>query len=195
MAHRDTYPMMGNAGVPSDLNRAVIVITGIMAAGKSTVAQALAQRLPRSAHVRGGAFRRMVVSGRAEMRPDQNGEAVTQLRLRYRLSAMTADEYARAGFTAIVQDVILGDELARYVDLVHTRPRYLVVLAPRADVVAARETGRAKTGYGTWTVEDLDRGLRESTDRLGLWLDTSAQTPGQTVDAIVARLSEALIAD
>lgn len=30
----------------------VIVITGIMAAGKSTVAQLLAERLPRAPHVR-----------------------------------------------------------------------------------------------------------------------------------------------
>ncbi|MFD9885204.1 AAA family ATPase, partial [Streptomyces alboflavus] len=47
----------------------VIVITGIMAAGKSTVAQALAERLPRAAHVRGDVFRRMIVSGRQEYEP------------------------------------------------------------------------------------------------------------------------------
>lgn len=32
----------------------VVVITGIMAAGKSTVAQALAEALPRAAHTRAG---------------------------------------------------------------------------------------------------------------------------------------------
>ncbi len=34
---------------------AILVITGLMAAGKSTVAQSLAQRLPSAAHVRGDA--------------------------------------------------------------------------------------------------------------------------------------------
>lgn len=45
---------------------AIILITGIQAAGKSTVAQLLAERLPRSVHVRGDLFRRMIVSGRAD---------------------------------------------------------------------------------------------------------------------------------
>ena len=52
----------------------VIVITGIMAAGKSTVAQILAERLPRSVHVRGDVFRRMIISGRAEPTPSGSAE-------------------------------------------------------------------------------------------------------------------------
>ena len=44
----------------------VYLITGMMASGKSTVAQALAERLPRSVHVRGDLFRRMIVSGRVD---------------------------------------------------------------------------------------------------------------------------------
>ncbi len=39
----------------------LIVITGIMAAGKSTFAQALAERFPASAHVRGDHYRRCIV--------------------------------------------------------------------------------------------------------------------------------------
>ncbi|WAU79385.1 AAA family ATPase [Streptomyces sp. Qhu-G9] len=173
----------------------VILITGIMAAGKSTVAQALAERLPRAAHVRGDAFRRMLVSGRAEYEPGAGpgSEAEAQLRLRYSLSAATADAYARAGFTAVVQDVVLGENLAAYVELVRTRPLYVVVLAPRPEAVAEREAGRAKTGYGAWTVGDLDRGLRADTPRVGLWLDTSEQTVGQTVDAILTERERARI--
>jgi adenylylsulfate kinase-like enzyme len=47
----------------------VFLVTGIQAAGKSTVAQALAERLERSVHVRGDLFRRMVVNGGVEMGP------------------------------------------------------------------------------------------------------------------------------
>ncbi|WP_444852213.1 AAA family ATPase [Streptomyces sp. NPDC000229] len=156
-----------------------------MAAGKSTVAQALAARLPRAAHVRGDVFRRMIVSGRADMLPEAGDEALAQL-LRYRLSAATADAYAEQGFTAVVQDVVLGPELAAYTALVRTRPLYVVVLAPHPHAVAAREAGRAKTGYGGgWTPELLDRGLREETPRIGLWLDTSELTVEDTVDAIL----------
>lgn len=166
--------------------RGVVLITGVMAAGKSTVAQALAERLRRAAHVRGDVFRRMIVSGREEHVPGADGESEAQLRLRYRLSAATADTYADAGFTAVVQDVVLGDDLTSYVGLVRTRPLFVVVLAPSPEAVAAREAGRAKTGYGAWTVEDLDGALRADTPRLGLWLDSSELTVGETVDAILA---------
>lgn len=168
--------------------RGVVLVTGVMAAGKSTVAQALAERLPRAAHVRGDVFRRMIVSGREEYVPEASGEAAAQLRLRYRLSAATADAYAEAGFTAVVQDVVLGEELTDYIALVRTRPLYVVVLAPDTETIAAREAGRAKTGYGdaAWTVSALDGALRESTPPIGLWLDTSALTAEQTVEAILA---------
>nr|WP_157553213.1 AAA family ATPase [Jiangella gansuensis] len=170
----------------------VYLITGVMAAGKSTVAQALAERLPKAAHVRGDAFRKAIVSGRAEPVPgDVEGEA--QRRLRYRIAAGVADQYAAAGITAVVQDIVLGPELAGYVDLVQTRPLHVVVLAPRPEVVAEREAGRAKTGYGDWTVADLDGALRQGTPRIGLWLDTSTMTLAETVDAILACRSDAAV--
>ncbi|MGW4030373.1 AAA family ATPase [Streptomyces sp. NPDC004838] len=176
------------------LRAAAVLITGIMASGKSTVAQALAERLPRAAHVRGDAFRRMMVSGRAEMTSDEADEAMAQLRLRHRLSATAADLYAEAGFTAVVQDIVIGDALPSYLALVRTRPLYVIVLAPGPDAVAAREEGRAKTGYGGgWTVESLDAVLRERTPRLGLWLDTGELTVKETVDAILSGLEQARI--
>ncbi|GGS78526.1 AAA family ATPase [Nonomuraea spiralis] len=173
--------------------KGVVLITGISASGKSTVAQALAERLPRSAHVRGDAFRRMVVGGRAEMAPGSEEEAVRQLHLRYRLAAQTADLYFEAGFTSIVQDVVLGADLERFTKWVRSRPLRVVVLAPDAAAVERRERERAKTGYGTWTISQLDAALRAETPRIGLWLDTSGQTPGETVDEIVARSDEALV--
>ncbi|MFD5078436.1 AAA family ATPase [Streptomyces sp. NPDC058371] len=177
----------------------VVLITGVMAAGKSTVAQALAERLPRAAHVRGDVFRRMIVSGRADYAPgsgagDAGSGAEDRLRLRYGLSAATADAYAQAGYTAVVQDVVLGENLRTYVGLVRTRPLYVVVLAPRADAVAAREAARAKTGYGAWTVEELDHELRSATPRIGLWLDSSELDVARTVDAILAGREQARVA-
>ncbi|MFF4194184.1 AAA family ATPase [Nonomuraea sp. NPDC001831] len=171
----------------------VVLVTGISAAGKSTVAQALAERLPRSAHVRGDTFRRMVVGGRAEMTPGSEEEAVRQLHLRYRLAARTADLYFEAGFTAIVQDVVLGEDLERFTQWIRTRPLRVVVLAPDAAAVERRERERAKTGYGAWTIAQLDAALRAGTPRIGLWLDTSAQSPAETVEEILARADEALV--
>ncbi|MFD5116868.1 AAA family ATPase [Streptomyces sp. NPDC058391] len=181
---------------PGTLASAVVLVTGIMAAGKSTVAQALAERLSRAVHVRGDVFRRMVVSGREEMVPGASEEAAAQLRLRYRLSASVADTYAGEGWAAVVQDIVIGTDLAEYVGLVRTRPLYVVVLAPGPTAVAVREAGRGKTGYGAgWTVEALDRVFREETPRIGLWLDTAELGVAETVDAILAGLDTARVED
>jgi chloramphenicol 3-O-phosphotransferase len=171
----------------------ILLITGIMAAGKSTVAQAVAERLPLSVHLRGDVFRRMVVNGRVEMTPDTADAALAQLKLRYRLSVMTADLYCEAGFSVVYQDVILGEDLSEVVDLLQKWPLYVVVLCPSPEVVAQREATRDKTGYGEWTPEMLDEGLRKATPRLGLWLDTSALSVEETVDAIFAQIDQAAI--
>ncbi|MFD6161122.1 AAA family ATPase [Nocardia sp. NPDC060256] len=165
----------------------VYLISGIQAAGKSTVAQALAERLPRSAHVRGDTFRRFVVGGREEMRQEPSQEALRQLCLRHRLAAKAADAYAAEGFTAIVQDTVLGELMQYTIDQIETRPLFVVVLAPRPEVVAAREAGRGKSAYGAFSVAELDAALWQSTPRVGLWLDTSYLTVQQTVDEILAR--------
>lgn len=166
----------------------VILLTGVSAAGKSTVGQKLAERFERAVHVRGDRFRRMVVSGREEMSDTPTPEAWRQLRLRYRLGANVADAYFDAGFSVIVQDVVLGPPLAEYVDLLRSRPLLVVVLAPRPDVVAAREAARSKTAYrDASAVAIMDAGFRRDTPRIGLWIDSSEQTPDQTVEEIGTR--------
>jgi chloramphenicol 3-O-phosphotransferase len=172
----------------------VIVVTGIQAAGKSTIAQALAERLDRSVHLRGDVFRRMIVSGRAEMGPaDPPAEAVAQLRLRYRLAAMAADAYADAGFTVVLQDIIIGSHLPGVVTAIRFRPLYVVVLAPRADVVEARDRarqlarGKLACKPGDQSPAELDAAFRRQTPRIGLWLDTSGQTVAETVEEILRR--------
>lgn len=169
------------------------VITGLMAAGKSTVAQALAERLPRSVHLRGDVFRRMIVNGREEMSPDPSAEALSQLALRYRLACEAAAAYAGAGFAVVYQDVILGHYLAEVVGSLSAHDPAVVVLDPALDVVARRDREREKTAYGLgWTPRSLAVALSE-TPRLGLWLDTSRLSVSDTVDRILADVDLARI--
>jgi hypothetical protein len=53
-------------------------------------------------------------------------------------------------------------------------------------------TGKLAYRPGEFTPEDLDRQLAK-TPRIGLWLDTSALSPEQTVRQILARESEAVV--
>lgn len=171
----------------------ILLITGIMASGKSTVAQRTAERLGRSVHLRGDLFRRMIVSGRVEMTPDAPEEALRQLELRYRLAAEVARSYFEAGFTVVYQDIILGDYFNVVVNWLSDLPLYVVVLCPSAEAVAEREAGRGKVGYGEWTPVQLDAEFRANTPQLGLWLDSSAFTVDETVDAIFGQIDQARI--
>jgi predicted kinase len=172
----------------------IILITGTMAAGKSTVAQALAERLPLSVHLRGDLFRRMIVNGQAEMSATLSDEAERQLQLRYDLAIAAARRYADAGFTVVYQDIIIGPALSSVVAALRPHPLAVVVLCPRADVLAARDAARGKTGYPDRAmVEAFDHVVRFETPRLGFWLDTSELTVTATVDTILASLAHATV--
>jgi chloramphenicol 3-O-phosphotransferase len=171
----------------------IVMLTGIMAAGKSTVAQALTERLSDGVHLRGDVFRRMIVGGREEMTNPPSERALAQLRLRYRLSVDAALAYAGAGFSVVHQDNILGTMLAEVVDMYGNRPLCVVVLCPRPEVVAHREATRSKRGYTSFTVDRLDTVLRAETPRLGLWLDNSDMTVTETVNRILGNLESARV--
>jgi predicted kinase len=170
---------------------AVYLITGPMAAGKSTVAGILASRFERGVHLEGDLFRRSIVSGREEMTPDGWPAALDQLRLRYKLAAAVADGYFEAGFGVVLEDVVAGPILRDYYAMIRSRPCHVVVLLPSPEVVAAREAARGQKGYTSWTVEQLYDGFVGATPRLGLWLDTSDLTPEQTVEQILTRTTSA----
>lgn len=182
---RSTMPKNG------EMSGEVWLTVGVQASGKSTVADLLARRFARGVHLRGGQFYRWAVRGWVHHDDDDRAAARRHLELRYRLSAMAADEYCAAGFTAVVQDNLYGDDVVAWLDAVRARPRHLVVLRPSPAVVAQREaaraaaTGKVADRRGGDTIGDLDARLA-ATPRLGLWLDTSALSPVDVVDEIFA---------
>lgn len=191
-----SWPLAGAA----TMTNGVWLIAGVQAAGKSTVADLLARQFERGVHIRGGQFYRWAVRGWVQAGDPRSDEARRLLDLRYRLAAMTADEYFRAGFAAVVQDNIFGADVTRWLQSVTARPRHLVVLRPSVAVVRQREqqrhetTGKVAYRPGEFTPEDLDGFLAE-TPRIGLWLDTSAMTVEETVSQILIRQSAAVVDD
>lgn len=173
------------------MEKAIYLITGVMASGKSTVAEILASKLEKSVHLRGDIFRRMIVSGREEMTAHPTEEAVRQLYLRYSLAAGAAKTYFDNGFSVVLQDNYYGEELSYMVGLLKDYPLRVVVLCPAVEVVKERERSRKKVGYSGFTVESLYREFLRETPKIGFWLDTSEDTPEQSAQAILHHYKEA----
>lgn len=163
----------------------IYVITGVMASGKSTVAELLAREFTKSVHLRGDAFRRMIVCGREEMSEAPSEEAICQLDLRYRLTAQAAREYHKSGFAVIVQDNYYGEMLPHFLEMLVPEPVQPIVLCPDAETIRQREAGRPKTGYAGFAIEALHRDFMASTPRIGIWIDNSHMTPEETVREIL----------
>src|SRR6266496_2422692 len=128
-----------------------IVVTGIMAAGKSTIAHLLAQRFVRGVHVEADVLQRMIVSGAewVSQPGDPGGEAAQQLRLRLKNMCLLGKSFFEAGFTVVLDDIIMGDRWHQLQEELSGFPFSLVVLAPHVDVVAQqRDINRQKDPQG-----------------------------------------------
>ncbi|MFI7061223.1 hypothetical protein ACIBL3_09590 [Kribbella sp. NPDC050124] len=178
----------------------VVLVTGMQAAGKSTIAPLLAARLgPPAATLDGDVFYRGVVAGADIMTPDPSPEALRQLRLRYDASALIAQHYADAGFDFVCSDVILEADVERWFARLHDVDPYPVMLTPSVESVVEREIARGGTNaYRDWqdsgALIDAVRAFQpyvDNTPRRGLWLDTTSLTPEESVEAILTDLDKA----
>ena len=170
----------------AQLPPAALVISGIPGAGRSTLARLVAERLPRSVHVEAEVLQRFVVGGSVWPDGEPRAEAMRQLRLRGKNTALLADSFFQAGFTPIVDDVVVGTRLAELRGDLRARPLLFVLLTPRLDVVRARNRERpGKDVFEAW--RHLDAVAREETPRVGLWLDTSEQKAEESAAEILRR--------
>jgi chloramphenicol 3-O-phosphotransferase len=174
---------VGNQG----MKKAIYVITGVMASGKSTVAELLSRSLERCVHLRGDVFRKMIVTGREDMCENPSAEALSQLDMRYAIAAKAAITYYEYGFSVVVQDNFLGEKLLYFVELLGRCTKYVIVLNPDLGAIKQREQNRAKKGYVGFSAESLYRTFLNETPRIGLWLDTSKLSAEETVGEIRKR--------
>jgi predicted kinase len=178
---------VSDPGAQGPREATIFVVSGTQGAGKSTVSDLLARRFERGAHVSADALQKMIVSGRRW--PEgaaMSDEAERQLRLRLHNACLLARSFVAAGITAVVDDIIIGTRMDDLLDELAGESLVFVMLTPRLEVVRERERGRGTSHWEQWETL-LDDELRNGTRRLGLWLDSSDQTPEQTVDEILAR--------
>ena len=169
----------------------IIVVTGIQAAGKTTVAHLLAAQFGRGVHIEADALQRMIVSGGewvGEPGPP-TAEAARQLRLRLRNMCLLGKSFFDHGFSVVLDDIIIGERWGHLQEELQGYPFSLVVLAPQTDVVQDRDAHRGKPPLGARWAEYLDAELSKTMAGIGVWIDNSNQTPAETVDDILARIS------
>ena len=164
------------------------LITGIPGAGKTTVSKLLARRFARAAHIEADQIQKLIVSGRVWPHQEPHDEAMRQLELRARNCAALAENFHKAGYVPVIDEIIVGPRrLAIYTSGVSARPLNVVVLAPGVDVALERDRRRGfKRVAARWT--HLDAEMRERLrDEDVIWLDSSELSPGETVEAILER--------
>ena len=163
-------------GAIAPSRRAVVVVSGIPGAGKSTIAAAMARHFERGVHLEADALQRFIVSGGLWPDGRPEAEAARQLRLRGRNAALLADSFFDAGFTVVIDDVVIGSRLAELRGDLRSQPLYFVLLVPSLETLRERNAGRPdKDVFETW--KHLDAVMRSETERIGMWLDSSQQRP------------------
>jgi len=168
----------------------MIVLTGVQAAGKSTIGHLLARRFTRGAHVEADVLHRMIVSGDEWVREPRSISigAKRQLRLRLKQMCLLGISFFQTGFTAVLDDIITGDRWEHLQEELKAIPFTIVVLAPRLDIIGQRDAGRQKRTLGEHWARFLDEDLRSTMIGKGCWIDSSDQTPEDTVEEILDRL-------
>lgn len=172
----------------------IFLITGTPGAGKSTVARALAQRFDRSAHIDiDMVFHHFTVTGKADP-VNQDAEAAAQAMLAVRNAATMARNYADAGFTCVLDGAVVERaQVVACAQAVYPHRLHLVVLAPPVQVSEERDARRSGKTVAAY-FRHLHPLLHDQLADLGLWLDTSQQTPGGSVTTILSLQDRARLA-
>ena len=168
-----------------------VIVSGMPAAGKSTVTALAAALLPRAAQVKGDDVNRMIRSGRVWFMGTPKEEALRQDELCNRNMCSLANNFVDFGFT-VFMDTVVADrpELDFLLAQMSPRPVRLVTLAPGVEVCEQRNATRdPDEQFHFKDYHRLDADMRRDLGAVGWWFDTSALTPGETAAQLVREAS------
>ncbi len=164
----------------------VVIVSGVPGAGKTSVARLLARRSVKAAHIEADALQKMIVAGGLWPGERPTDEGYRQLSLRARNSSLLADSFFRSGFTAVIDDIVIGTRIDEYLGYLTSSPVYFVLLQPRLDVLKQRNELRDKADVFHQSVELYE--VANKAAEVGLVIDNSEQDVEATVHEIEQRL-------
>jgi predicted kinase len=177
------------SGVPE-----IWLVSGVPGAGKTMVARALAETFEAGAHIEGDRLAEWVLSGGVPPGDEPAEESERQMELCIRNQCLLARSFAEAGFTPVLDYVVVTRHLLdAYRNYLAGGVLRLVTLAPPLEVALERDDGRDQEGLGD-RLAGLDGLMREQLAGVGLWLDNGALTVEETVVAILEGAEPARLA-
>ncbi|GAA5202628.1 AAA family ATPase [Microbacterium jejuense] len=172
----------------------IIILTGPPGAGKSTVARAVAESHPRAVHLHTDDFWGFIAWGAiAPYLAESDAQNQTVLRV----ISGAAREYAAGGYVTVVDGIIGPWMLHHFRDLVAAgeqgegpRVHYLVLRPSQAETVRRAQARTAPDALvDDGPIVSLWDQFAELAALESHVIDTSAQKPDETVDAVAAAIS------
>ena len=165
----------------------ILILTGPPGAGKSTVAQALAERYDRVAHIEVDVLRHFITpTGFAK--PGQP-ERAHQASLGIRNACSLACNFIAERFAVIIDDVVIDKEdLDLYLEGLQAAavPVHFVRLMPRLEVCQKRNRGRNDGRMPAERVETVHREFVTCGEFAGVTIDSSEMNAYETADRLQA---------
>jgi len=174
------------------------LISGVPGSGKTTVADALAHRYPKAAHLPIDDLRQLVRTGLASPL-EWNEDTALQFAIARRNAARLAADYVASGFTVVIDDVVHETDMPQYLPYMEGVTPRKILLSPSIFVVHRRNSQRTNKTFDTKVLEPVATRLHGKLvagcpPEAGWFvLDTSTLSVPDTVDVILKRFERVAV--
>ncbi len=172
---------------PNTNHKLLIIITGPPAAGKTTIAEKLSEKFPKTVHLSKDFIYHLVESG--HFNPwDPSPEAKKQFLLNDRVILYIIKTYLNAGYIVIIEGVFGDKHFNEYKRLFKFIKAF--TLLPSLNIIQARDKKRSPEKRISHRLKPLHEAYSTSASKNFVVIDNSYQSIVQTTDLIFSQLHE-----